>query len=123
MIRGFLAAIVLAASCHAWALNMNGFKEAPVTRLSPEELKEFRGVVMKALDEGQDGSTVEWKAPKTKFVSKITPQKTFTDGKAKCREATIESDSHDRFQRGLYTFCKGQKGDWQFKFPAKAGAK
>ena len=124
MTRTFLALALALTLCPAWALNMNGFKDAPITRLSPEEVKEFRGVVMKALDEGKDGSTVEWKAPKTKFVSKITPQKTFTDGKMNCREATIESDSHDRFQRGLYTFCKGQKGDWQFKFPAaKAGAK
>jgi surface antigen len=97
---------------------MSGFREAPVTRLSTEELKEFRGVVVKTLDETKDGVTVEWKAPKTKFVSKVTPQKTFTDGKAKCREATIESDAHDRFQRGLYTFCKNAKGDWQFKFPS-----
>ena len=124
MIRGLLASMLVAASCPAWALNMSGFKEAPLTRLSTEELKEFRGVVMKTLDETKDGVTVEWKAPKTKFVSKITPQKTFTDGKAKCREATIESDAHDRFQRGLYTFCKGEKGEWQFKFPSsKAKAK
>ena len=67
--------------------------------------------------------TVEWKAPKTRFASKITPQKTFSDGKAKCRETTVESDAHDRFQRGLYTFCKGDKGDWQFKLPSKTKAK
>jgi surface antigen len=118
MIRGLLASMLVAAACPAWALNMSGFREAPVTRLSTEELKEFRGVVMKTLDETKDGVTVEWKAPKTRFVSKITPEKTFTDGKAKCREATIESDAHDRFQRGLYTFCKGEKGEWQFRFPS-----
>ena len=124
MIRTLIATALVAAAGAAWALNMSGFKEAPITRLSTEELKEFRGVVMKTLDETKDGVTVEWKAPKTKFVSKVTPQKTFTDGKAKCREATIESDAHDRFQRGLYTFCKGDKGDWQFKLPsAKSKAK
>ena len=118
MMRGVLASMLLLAACTAWALNMNGFKDAPITRLSAEEVKEFRAAVTKVLDDGKDGATVEWKAPKTKFVSKITPQKTFADGKLKCREATIESDSHDRFQRGLYTFCKSQKGDWQFKIPA-----
>jgi len=110
--------MLLATACTAWALNMNGFKDAPITRLSAEEVKEFRATVVKVLDDGKDGATVEWKAPKTNFVSKITPQKAFDDGKFKCREATIESDAHDRFQRGVYTFCKGQKGDWQFKFPA-----
>jgi len=118
MIRRFLAVTLLAVAGPAWAVNMNVFKDAPITRLNADEVKEFRAAVMKTLDTGADGATVEWKAPKTKFVSKITPQKSFTEGKSKCREATIESDAHDRFQRGVYTFCKGEKGDWQFKLPA-----
>jgi surface antigen len=118
MIRRFLAFTLLAVACPAGAVNMNVFKDAPITRLNADEVKEFRAAVMKTLDTGADGATVEWKAPKTKFVSKITPQKSFTEGKSKCREATIESDAHDRFQRGVYTFCKGEKGDWQFKLPA-----
>ena len=118
MIRIFLAFTLLAVACPAGAVNMNVFKDAPITRLNADEVKEFRAAVMKTLDTGADGATVEWKAPKTKFVSKITPQKSFTEGKSKCREATIESDAHDRFQRGVYTFCKGEKGDWQFKLPA-----
>ena len=112
------ALLVLAAALAApaaQALNMSGFREAPITRLSGQELKAFRAVVMKALDETPDGVTVDWKAPKTRFASKITPQKTFADGKRQCRDATIESDAHDRFQRGLYTFCKGANGEWQFK--------
>jgi surface antigen len=101
----------------AWAINMSGFKDAPITRLTGEELKTFRAAVMKALDEAPEGTTVEWKAPKTAFTSKITPMKRFTDGKLQCREATIESDARDRFQRGLYVFCKTANGEWQFKIP------
>jgi surface antigen len=123
MIRSLLALTLAIVVCPAWAVNMNVFKDAPITRLNADEVKEFRAAVMKTLDDGADGATVEWKAPKTRFVSKITPHKSFTDGKLKCREATIESDAHDRFQRGLYTFCKGEKGDWQFKVPSKAKGK
>jgi surface antigen len=101
----------------AWAINMSGFKDAPITRLTGEELKAFRVAVMKTLDETPDGATVEWKAAKTRFVSKITPTKSFTDGKLKCREATIESDARDRYQRGRYSFCKAANGEWQFKTP------
>ena len=110
-----LALIGLAAQ--AWALNMSGFRDAPITRLTGEELKAFRAAVMKALDETPDGATVEWKAEKTRFLSKITPLKSFKDGKTPCREATIESDAHDRFQRGVYSFCKAANGEWQFKIP------
>ena len=113
---------LLGLAAQASAINMNGFKDAPITRLTGEELKAFRATVMKSLDETPDGGTVVWQAPKTKFVSKITPQKSFMDGKQKCREATIESDAHDRFQRGRYVFCKAANGDWQFKSPgAKPG--
>lgn len=118
MLKRCFLLTLFAAAFPAWALNMSGFRDAPITRLNADEVKEFRAAVSKALDDTADGATVEWKAPKTRFVSKITPQKTFNEGKAKCREATIESDAHDRFQRGIYTFCKGEKGDWQFKLPS-----
>lgn len=101
----------------AFAVNVNVFKDAPITRLSGEELKAFRAFVDKTLDETPDGTTGQWTAPKTKFTSNVTPQKSFTDGKLKCREATVESDSHDRYARGLYVFCKGGKGGWQFRIP------
>jgi adenine-specific DNA methylase len=101
------------------ALSVYG-RYAKVTRLTGEEVKAFRSFVMKTLDEAPDGTTVEWKAPKTPFVSKITPQKSFKDGKATCREATIESDARDRFQRGVYTFCKQSNGEWQFKIPRRS---
>jgi surface antigen len=117
MKRLLATAALLAAMGPAWALNMSGFKDAPITRLTGEELKAFRAAVMKALDEAPEGQTVEWKAPKTPFVSKITPARSFNDGKLQCREATIESDARDRFQRGRYTFCRQANGEWQFRIP------
>ena len=105
----------------AYAVNMNVFKDAPVTRLNAEEVKTFRAFIMKTLNEGADGATAEWKAPKSTFTSKVTPTKIFEDGKLKCRNTTIDSDSHDRQMRGSYTFCKGDKGDWQFKISDKKG--
>jgi surface antigen len=118
MVRTSLWMALLIAAGPTFALNMSGFKDAPITRLTGEELKAFRAAVMKTLDEAPEGTTVEWKAPKTPFVSKITPMRTFTDGARQCRDATIESDARDRFQRGLYTFCKQANGEWQFSFPA-----
>ena len=117
MIRMIVPLALIFVMSPAGALNMSGFKDAPLTRLTGEELKAFRAAVMKALDETPEGATVEWKAPKTRFVSKITPKKSFTDGKQQCREATIESDAHDLLQRGVYTFCKQANGEWQFKIP------
>ena len=117
MIRMIAPLALMIVMSPASALNMSGFKDAPITRLTGEELKAFRAALMKTLDETPEGTTVEWKAPKTPFVSKITPTRSFTDGKLPCREATIESDARDRYQRGLYVFCKAANGEWQFKIP------
>ena len=106
-----------AAAGTAAALNTTGFFDAPITRLSEPELEAFKAYVEKVLDEAPDGKTVQWKAPKTQFVSKITPHKTLTEQGKRCREATIESDSHDRHQRGRYLFCKVSTGAWEFSLP------
>jgi surface antigen len=117
MAKKLIALILMVLASPAFGLNMSGFRDAPITRLTAEELKAFRAVVMKTLDETPDGTMVEWRAPKTPFVSKITPLKTYSGGKFPCRDATIESDARDRFQRGRYTFCKEPNGDWQFASP------
>jgi surface antigen len=106
----------------AFALNMSVFKDAPLTRLTPDEEKAFSTVIIDTLDNGSDGVTVEWKAPKTVFTSKITPGKNFADGKRSCREVTIESEAKDRFQRGNYSFCK-VSGKWQLTTPGSKPAK
>jgi surface antigen len=113
--RRYLAVGLIILASPAFGLNTRGFQDAPITRLSAEELKDFRAFVMKTLDDTPDGQMVEWKAPKTRFTSKVTPLKTYPGGK--CRDATIESDAHDRFQRGRWTFCKQSNGEWQFAKP------
>lgn len=114
----YLLFLLAGFSVPALAINMGGFKDAPVTRLSPDEVTQFRAFVIKTLDTTPDGTTADWKAPKTTFVSKVTPQKSYSEGKRKCREATIESEARDRFERGTYLFCKAASGDWGFAKPA-----
>jgi len=120
--RYFLTVLTLFAA-PVFALNMSVFQDAPMTRLKADELKSFTAVIFDALDNGAEGMTVEWKAPKTPFTSKITPGKSKIDGKRQCREAVIESEAKDRFQRGNYSFCKTGDGKWQFSVPASKPAK
>jgi len=110
-----IAAALLASP--VFALNWNVLKDAPISSLNEDEVRAFRAVVLKTLDETPDGTTVEWKAPKTVFKSKITPLNRFDDAGMKCRDATIDSDSSDRHMRGRYTFCKKGKSDWEFATP------
>jgi len=121
-IRYFLIALA-AFAAPAFAVNMNVFKDAPMTRLTADEVQAFSNAITNVLDKGPEGTTVEWRAAKTQFTSKITPGKRTTDGKRQCREVVIESESKDRFQRGTYTFCKVANGQWQFAMPGSKPAK
>src|SRR5688572_12432372 len=112
-------ALTLALAYPALAIDMRFMKEAPITRLGADELKTFTAFVEKTLNEGGEDATVEWKATKATFTSKLTPQKRFKDGALECRDMRIESDSHDRSERGTYTFCKKAKGGWGIKSPTK----
>ncbi|HEY6240316.1 MAG TPA: hypothetical protein VIW78_05705 [Burkholderiales bacterium] len=113
-IAAALAAIFFIAP--AWALNDSILKDAPISRLGKDELKTFWAFVMTTLDTAPDGKTVEWKAAKARFTSKLTPQRSFTDGALKCRELIIDSDSGDRQARGVYQLCKQGK-EWEFRAP------
>lgn len=114
-LRAILPLALLAVAGPVWAFNVNALKETPVSRLTADETKAFRTMVLRALDETPDGMSAEWRAPRTRFTSKITPQRSYTEGKLRCRETTVEADAQDRFQRGSYTFCKPAKGDWQIR--------
>jgi len=117
MSRILLGLIAAALAGATFAINMSGFNDAPLTRLTQPELEQFRAFVEKSLDDIADGKTVEWKAPKTQFTSKITPEKSFTDAGRRCRNVTIDSKSRDRQMRGLYMFCKVGTGEWEFRLP------
>jgi len=119
MIRTIFAAALAAIffTAPAWAINDSFLKDAPISRLSKDELDVFWAFTMKTLDTAPDGKTVVWKAPKTAFTSKITLKRSFDDGALKCREVTIASDSGDRKMSGLYQLCKKDKG-WEFRSPS-----
>lgn len=121
--RYFLITLALAAA-PAFAFNTSAFRDAPFTRLSEAEVKAFSAAVISALDTAPEGTTIEWKAPKTQFTSKITPGNTVNGIERICRNATIESEAKDRFQRGNYSFCKTPGGKWQLTSPgSKSGKK
>jgi len=117
MTRLFIGLIAAAVAGAAIAANMAVFRDAPITRLSQPELAEFKSFVEETLDKAPDGKTVNWKAPKTRFTSEITLNRSLTDAGRRCREITVNSDSHDRQMRGVYMFCKVANGTWEFRSP------
>ena len=115
MIRFVIGSVVVVTACTAFAANLGFLRDAPITRLSEEELATYRAFVIKTLDEDPDGKTVVWKAPKTRFTSKLTLDKSFVDSGRRCRTVKITSETDDRQMTGSHMFCKVSNGDWEFR--------
>ena len=80
MTRILATVAAIAVTFPVSAVNLSAFKDAPITRLNSEEAKAYVAFVNKTLNDEPDGTTAEWKAPKTTFTGKVTPQKSFTNG-------------------------------------------
>jgi hypothetical protein len=121
MYKALALALSLTLVQPALAANMNFMKDAPVTTLTKDELTAFSAFVDKTLSEGAEGSTVEWKAPKTPFTSKLTPAKTYKADTLECGTCELSQRVGTAPSAALIRFCK--KGDrWGFKSPSKKQA-
>ena len=111
-------------AAQAWAIDMNGFKGTPIAQLSADEKKAFHTALVQVLNQVPDRASVDWKAPRTKFASRITPVKSFDEGQLRCRETLIESSAQKGQHHATHVFCRNVKGEWQFRKPvAKAAEK
>lgn len=118
MIRTVLLLAAVTITGPAWALNMSGFRDTPIARLNGQELKAFRQAIVNTLNQTPDGGTIEWRATRIGFAAKISPQRSYAEDQLRCREAIVEAETPDRYQRGWYRFCRGLKGDWEIRLRA-----
>jgi surface antigen len=103
---------------------MNSFKGTPIAQLAADEKKAFHTALVQVLNQVPDRSSVDWKAPRTKLATRITPVKSFDVGQLRCRETLIEANAQNGQHHGTHVFCRNVKGEWHFRKPvAKAGAK
>jgi len=119
-----LLAVALTAAGPSLAVNTGVFRDAPVSRMTKEEVSSFRRAVIAALEKGEDGKTAEWTGDRPKVNSRITPTRSFEREGRRCRETVIETEALDLHQRGTWTFCRTPKGEWTFAgAPAKKAQK
>jgi surface antigen len=101
----------------AAASNWSVFANAPISRMSKDDVAAFQKTVVDTLEKGEDGKTVEWTGKEPNVNSKITPIKDYIDRGLRCRDVRIETEAKDLYARGTYTMCKTTKGDWGFRTP------
>jgi surface antigen len=107
-------AVLAAASVavHAQS-NMRFLKDAPIEKMTQEDL----GLMLKnsneALSRNADGETSGWANAKTGASGTATPLRSFTQQGMKCREAQYTNHAAGLNGGGKYTLCQVAGGAWK----------
>ena len=99
----------------AFALNMNFLRTSPISRFNSKDLALMQVAFTQAMDEGADGTTVDWANERTRSGGAITPQQTVERDGRKCRSASISTWHRNVRSEGVYSFCRDPQGDWRLQ--------
>lgn len=102
--------LILAFTTTAYAVNMQFLKYSPVASFTSEDFEMLQRAGHKALNENQDGQTIEWKNVKTNNSGSITPLDTSEIDGMHCRKTKITNQAKNRFSHSTFTFCKIDEG-------------
>ena len=103
-----LAALLACAPVHA--INEMFAKDAPISRMTKEDLDIAGAVMRKALDEGKDGQLFEWNNPKTSASGTVTALKAFDKQGMHCRGAAFSTSAGGKSSRSEWNLCKTPEG-------------
>ncbi len=105
-----IAAALFGLALPAHAINEMFAKDAPVSKMTPEDFKMAGDVLRKALDEGKDGEAYEWKNPGTSAHGTITPLAAFEKNGMHCRGASFSSEVKGTAGKSAWNLCKTKDG-------------
>jgi len=104
------AAVLAFTGAPAHAINEMFAKDAPVSKMTAEDFRIAGDVMRKALDEGKDGQSYEWKNPATSAKGTITPLAAFEKGGLRCRGAAFSSEVKGARGKSQWNLCRTPEG-------------
>jgi surface antigen len=101
----------LALSCvPAHAINEVFAKDAPIANMTKEDLDIAGATMRKALDEGRDGQSYEWKNPSTSASGTVTALPRFEKDGLHCRGAAFSTEAKGKSGSSKWNLCKTPEG-------------
>jgi len=110
-----LAVAALAATCiTAHAANMGFLGNAPISRMTDEDVDLFYQAVQETLDKSPDKSRTGWENPTTGASGTLLPLDTFAGPAGEpCRHLQITNRAGGLRSQHTFTLCKGTDGSWK----------
>jgi surface antigen len=116
MISSVRALLLLVLACQAGtalAVNTRFLRSTPAARFNAQDFEKLQAAFLKAMDEGENAVTVEWRNPATGSAGAITPHDRFEQDGRLCRHTTVATSHRQRQLERGHVFCKGPDGNWQ----------
>lgn len=94
------------------ASNLQFLRDAPVAKMTKDDLALFQSNLRAALDQNADGSTRRWENPATGASGTLTPVSTYEQDGATCRRLEIVNTVQGITGRSTFNMCRQADGTW-----------
>lgn len=96
----------------AFALNYGFLANTPISKFTEQDMELLKSHVRQALDEAENGQTLEWSNPETSAQGTITVESSQQDGDRYCRVLAVTNKSKYLQGGGKFKLCKNSTGAW-----------
>jgi surface antigen len=113
------AALLFGAAVGAQAANLGFLNDTPISYMTQRDIGSIKQAVFAALNDKQDGESVNWVNEGThnsvKIDAAITPTNTSKDGGRTCRDVGVVLNAKGQSMNLRPQFCKQDSGNWQLQ--------
>jgi surface antigen len=114
-----VGAMLLVATCGAQASNLGFLNDTPLSYMKQGDIDSVKQAVDDALNQKQDGETVNWLNEGTgnsvKIDAVITLEQTMKDGDRTCRSTGVVLSAKGQSMNLRPVFCRQGSGAWRLK--------
>jgi surface antigen len=107
------------ASASVFASNVQFMRDAPIAKMTKEDLALFQTNMREALEQDADGTTRRWKNPDSGASGTLTPVSTFEQNGVKCRRLEIVNTVQGLTARSTFNMCRQADGTWVSSAPKR----
>jgi hypothetical protein len=110
-IRVFLAASLIAVGAAASAANLGFLGNAPISRMTAEDIDLLYAAAVEVLDNARDGDAMGWENPATNASGSLRPLDTYTGKNGEtCRTLRVINRASGMVTQNTFPLCKGPDG-------------
>jgi surface antigen len=96
------------------AANLGFLGNAPISRMTPEDVDILYQVVTETLERAEDGAGTGWSNPATGARGTLVPLDSYTgSGGERCRHLQVDNEAGGLHNKSVFELCRQPDGAWK----------